>query len=235
MANIEKLLSKYEKLPLECDGLTKVLHTVLFYEGIPHDVYIGSVSFGEEGIPYHFWIKLTDKRIVDYRARMWLGDKAPNGIFKPSKDIVYKGKKENIKILSPFLYRILTNGMQLPDSMEGVDTLSKLKSISSPKINPVRWSGDRQGQCYIIAGKFVADNRDWNAIHAYIIPPAGPFTGKLYDHAWAEKGNLLYEPVYDKFYKKKDYYDTFKPTKVKSYSADDFVELIIRHKTWGPW
>lgn len=87
--NLNKLLDKYDKLPLECDGLTRVLHRVLVYHNIPHLIVCGTLSDGKKIIP-HYWIKLKDGRIVDYRARMWFGNKSPHGIFDPkSQSVVF--------------------------------------------------------------------------------------------------------------------------------------------------
>jgi len=75
---VQSLTAKYDKLPLECDGLVKVLSYVLTENKIKHQVYTGRVDCldycDSDSIPLHFWIELSDKRIVDYRLRMWLAD-----------------------------------------------------------------------------------------------------------------------------------------------------------------
>lgn len=88
-AVLDAWLNKLDRLPLECDGLTRVIHTLLERDSIAHKVCIGTVdaSVGSYrgSIPYHLWIELEDGRIIDLRARMWLGENAPHGIFdKPS-------------------------------------------------------------------------------------------------------------------------------------------------------
>lgn len=113
MANLEKLLSNYEHCSLECDGLTRVIHYILNKEGIAHDVYLGAVidAKTEEGFSPHFWIVLSDGRIIDYRARMWLGNKThiANGIFKPEKFPLtrYEGEKINLSVSDTVYYALL--------------------------------------------------------------------------------------------------------------------------------
>lgn len=87
------LLTALDALPLECDGLTRVISALLQREGVQHEIRIGSVKMlyagGESTIPYHMWIRLPEGRYIDLRARMWLGIEAPHGVFDP-RDIVYR-------------------------------------------------------------------------------------------------------------------------------------------------
>lgn len=84
MDEIESILAPYADLRLECDGLTRVLDYVLGQRCIKHSVMAGRVAMGQAAIPLHFWIELGDWRLVDYRARMWLGNGAdvPHGVFR---------------------------------------------------------------------------------------------------------------------------------------------------------
>lgn len=106
--NLDKLLSRYDHMLLECDGLTRVLHYVLDQKEIPHIVYYGLISSKAGSMP-HYWIKLKDNRIVDYRARMWFGDQAPHGIFNPDdQDFVTYEEKDIPKFkLNEFVLRVL--------------------------------------------------------------------------------------------------------------------------------
>jgi len=83
---MRRLLDKYYRPGLECDGQTRVFHTILTNYGVPHTVYIGSISDGRTTVSPHFWIVWNGK-IVDYQARRWLGKSAHHGIFKPTKII----------------------------------------------------------------------------------------------------------------------------------------------------
>ncbi len=75
-------LNAYDKLPLECDGLTRVLSYVLKAAGEPFQAYGGRVVLNGEEFPVHYWIILGDGLVVDYRLRMWFGETAPHGVFR---------------------------------------------------------------------------------------------------------------------------------------------------------
>lgn len=107
MEALKSTLRKYDKCQLECDGLTRVLHTVLYRLNYPHTVMVGSITLEYIRFSPHFWIELPDGRKVDYRARMWLGRKAPHGIFEQSL-VVYKGEPIEWEPLSDALFDILT-------------------------------------------------------------------------------------------------------------------------------
>jgi hypothetical protein len=92
---------------LECDGATRVLHYVFDKEKIKHVVKKGIVTFDGEEIPLHFWIELPDGNIVDYKSRMWLGNQAQEGVFKPNSKTKYIGEPIDLK-MSETVYRILT-------------------------------------------------------------------------------------------------------------------------------
>ena len=108
--NVEKLTSPYEKCRLECDGLTRVLHRVLTENHIAHTVYSGQVTWNGKVFPVHFWIQLPDGAVVDYRLRMWFGNNAPNGIFKPEQnDVKYKGRPSSMDVCNDMIFNILVN------------------------------------------------------------------------------------------------------------------------------
>lgn len=109
---IEKLLSKYIKLPLECDGLTKVISYILDKNNINHKICIGNLSDDEGNGILHYWVELPNKNIIDYKARMWLGNskKIPNGIFNPKnyKNVKYTCNKKVNSNVSDMIFQILT-------------------------------------------------------------------------------------------------------------------------------
>jgi hypothetical protein len=82
-------LERLDSLRLECDGMTRVISTLLNRDGVAHTVRCGRVRGPGDGIDLHYWVVLTDGRIVDLRARVWLGDDAPHGVFKPDQDYEY--------------------------------------------------------------------------------------------------------------------------------------------------
>jgi hypothetical protein len=77
IAKIQQLIEPYVDLQLECDGMTKVISYVLKQNDIDHKVMIGDIG------TIHLWIEIDDY-IIDYRLRMWMGEKKeiPHGIFK---------------------------------------------------------------------------------------------------------------------------------------------------------
>ncbi len=93
---------------LECDGAVRVLHYALNKNNVPHYVFQGTVELDDKKIPLHYWIGLYDGRIVDFKAKMWLGDDAPNGIFFADKSAAkYDGMVVDLPV-SEFVYLILT-------------------------------------------------------------------------------------------------------------------------------
>ena len=109
--DLEKLFAEYVNLPLECDGLTRVLSYLLDQNKIHHRVMQGSVKVVDKNFRPHFWIELPDGHIVDYRARMWLGNKpnVPNGVFKPDDfpEAEYDGHITSMRMTEQ-MFRILT-------------------------------------------------------------------------------------------------------------------------------
>jgi hypothetical protein len=68
----------------ECDGMPRVLSTLMQRDRLEHRVFVGRLDVEDCGaIPTHWWIELPDGRICDLRARMWLGGSAiaPHGLF----------------------------------------------------------------------------------------------------------------------------------------------------------
>lgn len=112
---LKELISRYDSSKLECDGLTRVLHTVLSHEGVEHSCVVGSLTDTKRNkhVSLHFWIKLPDEQIIDYRARMWLGDTPdiPHGVFSPKdfSHLVYTGNEVQLDTLPQPLFDILTD------------------------------------------------------------------------------------------------------------------------------
>lgn len=116
VARVKRLLDKYDKLPLECDGFTRVANSVLIKNHIRHHVYIGTVEYKGKVVPLHYWIVLLDGKgtIVDYRLRMWTDDDAPHGVFSCTNEApgpIYRGV--HTPMSTPrFIVDILTEGME---------------------------------------------------------------------------------------------------------------------------
>ncbi len=72
------ILQALDAAPVECDGFATLATTALTYAGIEHDVLFGMLATGNGSLP-HFCIKVKEA-IFDYRARMWIGERAPHGV-----------------------------------------------------------------------------------------------------------------------------------------------------------
>lgn len=111
---LAELLSRYDRCKLECDGLTRVISTVLTREGIEHICFVGSIAHkpSETDMSPHFWVRLPDNRFIDYRARMWLGERndVPHGIFQLADfpSVEYVGEAIDLEPLPTYLFAILT-------------------------------------------------------------------------------------------------------------------------------
>lgn len=107
-------LESLDNAPLECDGLSRSLSTLLQRDGVEHRVCTGALVVAGVGkIEPHWWIALLDGRVCDIRARMWLGKDArvPHGIFTPSEGLTYHlaHERELHRIrMSPFIFQMLT-------------------------------------------------------------------------------------------------------------------------------
>ena len=110
---IQQLLDPYDSSQTECDGMTRICHTILTQHHIEHQPMIGKLTFEEQEIEPHFWIDLPSGDKIDYRAKMWLDDNdssAPHGVFNPSNlpEAIYVGEPVELEVLSPILFEIMT-------------------------------------------------------------------------------------------------------------------------------
>lgn len=111
---IQKLLAPYDTSPTECDGLTRILHTLLCQHNIPHLVLFGKCSYASQVMPLHYWIDLLSPLTgwrVDYRARLWFGEfeDVPHGIFQPHdfSAIMYEGRPVELDVLPEQVFQLL--------------------------------------------------------------------------------------------------------------------------------
>ena len=113
---VHELVSQYDKLPLECDGLTRVISYVLTQHSIKHTCYAGTIIVHGKLMEPHFWIMLDENTIVDYRIRMWFGNEtdAPHGVFTLSDNphVKYHGNVLDLHT-SKQIFDILTQGVIL--------------------------------------------------------------------------------------------------------------------------
>lgn len=78
-------------LPVECDGMTRIISALLGRASVAHQVITGKLidKGGDQPLAVrevlHHWITLADGSIIDVRARMWFGASAPHGVFFPDQ------------------------------------------------------------------------------------------------------------------------------------------------------
>ena len=111
-------------------------------------------------------------------------------------------------------------------------TMKPLKKPSGVNINTLK---QRQGECYMLSGEFVLYNKGWSLCHGILNPPLGPHEGSNYEHAWSEKGKIVYEAVFDMFYDKEEYYKVYLPKVKKRFKFEEARKSIALNETWGPW
>ncbi len=85
---LARVLDQLDRCALECDGMTCLISALLSRARIEHTVGVGGILHrpSDRNVAPHLWINLADGWRVDYRARMWLGDRpeVPHGVFWPS-------------------------------------------------------------------------------------------------------------------------------------------------------
>lgn len=108
--SLSALLDPLDTAPVECDGMSSLIATLLTKEGIPYKGMAGSIQpAGHSGTIPHFWIEVDDL-VIDYRARMWLGNNPsiPHGVFtKADHAQQYQGTPVEINPLPDFIFQML--------------------------------------------------------------------------------------------------------------------------------
>lgn len=111
---LTKLLNKLDSAHVECDGFTNLASAILRKNNINHIVMMGTIGTPEGRSLPHLWIEV-ENLVVDYRARMWAGEKAPHGVFDKSDHMEhYLGKEVQPTALSDVIFSILS-GMMIDD------------------------------------------------------------------------------------------------------------------------
>lgn len=90
---LSELLDHLDAADLECDGLSRCVTTILHSHSIVHQVMAGTLTVNESIIRLHFWV-CSGPFVIDYRARMWLGDQStvPHGIVASEGPWIYRGQ-----------------------------------------------------------------------------------------------------------------------------------------------
>jgi len=92
---------------------------------------------------------------------------------------------------------------------------------------------DRQGRCYELAFQFIKREEEGLLVHGRVF--AGP-TPRWVNHAWVEtETGFVYEPVYQRFYRKEEFFKAFYAEADARYTWAEAAALALRHKHFGPW
>lgn len=97
---LELDLLELDDCEIECNGLSWSISYLLTQAGIQHECMFGYAleELTNRAVAPHYWIQLDGGWIIDFRLRMWLGDKdsIPHGVFHESDaswlGIVYSGE-----------------------------------------------------------------------------------------------------------------------------------------------
>lgn len=68
---IKQLLDPYDDSQTECDGMTRICHTVLTNHGIPHHSMFGVLTLQNQEIEPHFWIDLVKNNKVKLLLKLY--------------------------------------------------------------------------------------------------------------------------------------------------------------------
>jgi hypothetical protein len=112
------------------------------------------------------------------------------------------------------------------------DGLEPLPDNLCPRVKPLRHR-KRAKRCFELSGVFVLDNPDWILLHAATALISLPGCSRL--HAFAEKGNVVYDPVINKFYDKERYYLFHKVRDARFYTVKELANFVFKTNQWGPW
>ncbi len=112
-------------------------------------------------------------------------------------------------------------------------------SINNPTNSPTLINPDaniphkaRLGRCYELTGKIALHNPHVDVIHGSIQGMGAP----RIRHAWvALPDGSIWEPVTNKVWSKKGFYDFFSAIDIKRYPNSAYLKLVVEHEHWGAW
>jgi hypothetical protein len=110
---LQAALAPYNMLPLEADGMTRLLAGCLTQAGFQSVVTKrGQVHLGGITLPEHYWLDLAPDIRVDFRSQA-LGEGAPFGVFDPRVVVAQYVGIEDPELLNtpPAVLKILAGGI----------------------------------------------------------------------------------------------------------------------------
>ena len=127
--HLEEWLRHFDPLPLECDGLSRVISALLNKSGVEHKMVVGflhGASSEGQATPrriLHWWIELGNQTI-DLRARMWMGHRAPHGLFDPAT-------------LTEFRYEAVSTEHRSSPSLQILSVMAGIDLATLPALSPL--------------------------------------------------------------------------------------------------
>jgi hypothetical protein len=106
---LRALLDPLDSADVECDGMARLVCTVLSREQIEHSSFVGQLQLDGQMVRPHFWVEVGPV-LIDYRARMWLGerDDVPHGVcLKSEIAAVCDGELYPINPLPAHVFQLL--------------------------------------------------------------------------------------------------------------------------------
>ena len=115
--------------------------------------------------------------------------------------------------------------------------LSEMK-VDAPKVdrNSIPKNGiERQGRCFELAARFVMDNPDWDIVHATLYPRLGQFADRIYFHGYAQKGTVIFDPVFNQFFNAEKHEKYYTTTDKRIYNQATAMKMMLKSENYGPW
>jgi len=133
---LRALLDPLDGADVECDGMARLVSTVLARERIEHRTFVGQLQLDGQTVRSHFWTEVGPL-LIDYRARMWLGfrDDAPHGVcVKSDLAAQYQGEEFPLDPLPAHVFTLLS----LPRTAFSLDQLGVDADAPAPKPTGLR-------------------------------------------------------------------------------------------------
>lgn len=106
LLELEIALYALDDLRMDCAGITMIVSALLQRAKLPHHCMLGSVEHLPSGslvVPHH-WVELDSRYSIDFRLRMWLGDRddIPHGLIdaQHERDLLYRGERRGVSLLN---------------------------------------------------------------------------------------------------------------------------------------
>jgi len=91
------------------------------------------------------------------------------------------------------------------------------------------------GWCYKYAAQFAMRTPDAILVHGILHPAIGARAGIPYEHAWVIFGELVFEPILQKFFPRSDYYTAFAAEERVLTPHREVAKTMVAFRHWGPW